>query len=219
MRDFVVHSIPGSPYGRAVMVALEEKGFAYRLAALVPGAHREAAHLARHPFGKIPVLEHGDFTLYETQAILRYIDRILPEPALTPAGAKEAARMDQVMNITDCYFFRGVGNVIAFERVVAPALMGKAPDEAAISAAMPAAKLVFGELSNLLGEGHYFGGGRLSLADVMLAPHMDFFTGIPEWKELSGGHGNLQMWIARMNDRASMQATTWPKVSEMAKAA
>jgi len=201
------------------MVALEEKGFAYRLAAVAPGAHRAAAHLARHPFGKVPVLEHGDFTLYETQAILRYIDRILPEPALTPAGAKEAARMDQVMNITDCYFFRGVGNVIAFERVVAPALMGKEPDEAAISAAMPAAHVVFAELAKILGDQAFFGGAKVSLADVMLAPHVDFFTGIPEWKELTGGHGNLQMWIARMNDRASMQATTWPKVSEMAKAA
>lgn len=219
MRDFVVHSIPGSPYGRAVMVALEEKGFAYRLAALVPGAHRQPAHLARQPFGKVPVLEHGEFTLYETQAILRYIDRILPEPALTPPGAKDAARMDQVMNICDCYFFRGVGNVIAFERVVGPVMTGKAPDEAAITAAMPAAHVVFGELSRLLGDNHYFCGPRISLADVMLAPHMDFFTGIPEWQDLTAGHANLQLWIARMNDRASLQATTWPKVSEMAKAA
>jgi len=219
MRDFVVHSIPGSPYGRAVMVALEEKGIAYRLAALTAGAHRQAGHLSRHPFGKVPVLEHGEFSLYETQAILRYIDRILQEPALTPEGAKEAARMDQVMNITDCYFFRGVGNVIAFERVVGPALMGKTPDEAAIAEAMPAGKLVFGELAKLLGEKPYFGGAKVSLADVMLAPHMDFFTGIPEWKELAGPHANVQMWMARMNDRASMQATTWPKVAAMAKAA
>jgi len=216
MRDFVVHSIPGSPYGRAVLVALEEKGFAYRLAALAPGAHRQPPHLARHPFGKVPVLEHGDFTLYETQAILRYIDRILPEPALTPDGAKNAARMDQVMNICDCYFFRGVGNVIAFERVVGPALMGKTPDEAAIAAAMPAGKLVFAELSKLLGEAPYFGGPKVSLADVQVAPHMDFFTGIPEWNDLTGGHENLQRWIARMNERPSMQATTWPKVSAMA---
>jgi glutathione S-transferase len=216
MRDFVVHSIPGSPYGRAVLVALEEKGFAYRFAALTPGGHRQAPHLARHPFGKVPVLEHGDFTLYETQAILRYIDRILPEPALSPDGAKDAARMDQVMNICDWYFFRGVGNVIAFERVVGPALIGKTPDEAAIAAAMPAGKLVFAELSKLLGEKRYFGGPKVSLADVLVAPHMDFFTGIPEWQDLTVGHENLIMWIARMNDRPSMQATTWPKVSAMA---
>jgi len=213
-----VHSIPGSPYGRAVLVALEEKGIAYRLA-VPPGGLREAQHLARHPFGKIPVLEHGEFSLYETQAILRYIDRILPDPPLTPAGAKDAARMDQVMNICDWYFFHGVGNVIAFERVVGPALRGKAPDEAAIAAAMPAAKLVFGELSRLLEEKPYFGGQKVSLADVMLAPHVDFFTGIGEWHELAGPHGNVQAWMARMNERPSFQATTWQKLSALARAA
>jgi len=219
MRDFVVHSIPGSPYGRAVLVALEEKGVAYRYAAMAPGDHRGAAHLARNPFGRIPVLEHGDFTLYETAAILRYLDRIFPEPALTPSGAQPAARMDQLMNICDWYFFQGVGNVIAFERVVGPALRGKTPDEAAIAAAMPNARVVFGELARLLGEKAYFCGEGLSLADVMLAPHVDFFPGIPEWDELAGPHAHLQAWLARMNARPSMQATTWGKLREMAEAA
>ncbi len=213
---FTVHSIIGSPFGRAVLATLIEKDAPYRIQALGPGAHRGPEHIARHPFGRVPAIDHDGFQLYETQAILRYIDRILTEPALTPDGAKNAARMDQVMNICDCYFFRGVGNVIAFERVVGPALMGKTPDEAAIAAAMPAGKLVFAELSKLLGEAPYFGGPKVSLADVLVAPHMDFFTGIPEWNDLTGGHENLQRWIARMNERPSMQATTWPKVSAMA---
>lgn len=219
MRDFVVHSIPGSPYGRAVLVALEEKGVAYRFAALTPGDHRGAAHLAKHPFGRVPVLEHGDFTLYETAAILRYLDRIFTEPALTPAGAREAARMDQLMNICDWYFFQGVGNVIAFERVVGPALRGTTPNEAKIAAAMPRARLVFGELARLLGENPYLCGSEMTLADVMLAPHVDFFVAIPEWEELAGGYAHLQAWQARMNARASMRATTWGKLREIAQAA
>jgi glutathione S-transferase len=219
MRDFVVHSIPGSPYGRAVLLALEEKGVAYRFAAMAPGDHRSAAYLAKHPFGRVPVLEHGDFTLYETAAILRYLERIFPEPALTPLGAQPAARMDQLMNICDWYFFQGVGNVIAFERVVGPALRGKTPDEAAIAAAMPDARRVFGELARLLGDKPYFCGPDLSLADVMLAPHVDFFPGIPEWDELTGEHAHLQAWLARMNARPSMKATTWSKLRDMATAA
>lgn len=219
MRDFVVHSIPGSPYGRAVLMGLEEKGVAYRLAAMAPGEHRGALHLARNPFGRIPVLEHGDFTLYETAAILRYLDRLFPEPALTPSGVREAARMDQLMNICDWYFFQGVGNVIAWERVVGPVLRGKTPDEDAIAAAMPDARRVFGELARFLGDKSYFCGTDISLADVMLAPHVDFFVGIPEWQELAGGHPHLQAWIARMNARESMQATTWGKLRELAVAA
>jgi glutathione S-transferase len=55
----------------------------------------------RHPFGRVPVLEYDGFMLYETQAILRFLDRILPSPTLTPADPKAAARMDQAMIIND----------------------------------------------------------------------------------------------------------------------
>jgi glutathione S-transferase len=99
MPDFIIHSIPGSPFGRAVLAALHEKGVPYRFSMVTPGALRSPEHLARHPFGRVPVLEHDGF-IYETQAILRYLDRVLPQPALTPADPKRAARMDQVMMST-----------------------------------------------------------------------------------------------------------------------
>ena len=53
------------------LVALEEKGAADRIAPVGPGTLRAPAHLALHPFGRVPVIEHGAFRLYETQAILR----------------------------------------------------------------------------------------------------------------------------------------------------
>src|SRR4030081_2488827 len=165
MSEFTVHSIPGSPFGRAVLAALEEKGASYRLSPVAPGTFQSPEHLARHPFGRVPVLEHNGFNLYETQAILRYLDRILPSPALTPADPRRAARMDQVMNINDWYLFPGVGSVIVFHRVVGPRVLGLKPDEAAIEAAMPKARVVFAELARLLGEQTYFAGGALTLAD------------------------------------------------------
>ena len=122
MSQFIVHSIPGSPYGRAVFAALEEKRVGYRLAPVPPGTLKAEPHTARHPFGRVPVLEQDGFLLYETQAILRYLDRVLTSPALTPAEPKAAGRMDQLMNICDWYLFQGVANVIGFQRVVKPRL-------------------------------------------------------------------------------------------------
>jgi glutathione S-transferase len=145
MDKFTIHSIPGSPFGRAVLAAFEEKGASYRFASVAPGTLRQPEHLARHPFGRFPVIDHGAFRLYETQAILRYIDRILSQPALTPSNLQAAARMDQLMNINDWYLFQGVGNVIGFQRVIGPRLMGLNPDETAIAAAMPKAHAVFNE--------------------------------------------------------------------------
>jgi glutathione S-transferase len=219
MSQFVVHTIPGSPFARAVFATLEEKGARYRIAPMAPGSHKSPEHLARHPFGRVPVLEHDGFVLYETQAILRYLDRVLSEPALTPADPRRAARMDQVININDWYLFHGVANVIVFHRVIGPRVLGLAPDEAAIAAAMPAARVVFAELARLLGEQPYLAGEALSLADLIVAPHVAFFTAAPEWAELGAPRANLAVWLARMEARPSMQATTWDRVNEMAKAA
>jgi glutathione S-transferase len=198
------------------MATLEEKGAPYRLARLAP---KSAEHLALHPFGRMPVLAHKEFRLYETQAILRYLDRVLPTPPLTPADPKLAARMDQVMNINDWYLFHDVGNVIIFHRVVGPKVMGTTPDEEAIEAAMPKAHVVFGELARLLAQQTYFAGDTLSLADLMVAPAVAFFTLTPEWSVLGAPHANLVAWLARMQARPSMQATTWERLSTTAEAA
>ena len=219
MSEFIVHSIPGSPFGRAVLTTLEEKGASYRFSPVTPGTLRSPEHLARHPFGRVPVLEHDGFLLYETQAILRYLDCVLPNPALTPADPKRAARMDQVMNVNDWYLFPGVGNVIVFHRVVGPRVLGLTPDEAAIEAAMPKARAVFAELARLLGDQPYFAGEAISLADLLVAPQLGFFTLTPEWEVLGAPHKNLVAWLARMEARPSFGATTWERVSEMAQAA
>jgi len=216
MREFIVHSHPGSPFGRSVMATLEEKGEPFQLARLVP---KSPEHLALHPFGRMPIFEHDGFRLYETQAILRYLDRVLPTPALTPRDPRCAARMDQVMNINDWYLFQGVGNVIVFHRVVGPRVMGTTPDEDAIKGAMPKAQLVFDELARLLAQQPYFAGEAISLADLMIAPAMEFFTQTPEWSVLGAPHPNLVAWLARMQARPSMKATTWERLSATAEAA
>ena len=219
MRDFIIHGIPGSPFVRSVLVALHEKGARYRYSAVAPGTLTTPEHLARHPFGKIPALDHGGFRLYETQAILRYIDRVLPQPPLTPANPQAAARMDQLMNVNDWYLFQGVANVIAFQRIVGPRLLGLKTDENAIAAAMPKAQTVFNELARQLGESAYFVGESLSLADVLLAPQLDFMRDTPEWVPLTTNHGNVRTWLDRMNSRQSLIATTWERVAKMAQAA
>ena len=219
MSEFIVHSVAGSPFGRSVLAALEEKGANYRFAPLAPGGSKSPEHLARHPFGRVPVLEQDGFMLYETQAILRYLDRVLPTPALTPSDPKRAARMDQVMNVNDWYLFQGVGNVIGFQRIIAPRLLGLPTDDAAIMAAMPRTRAVFAELARLLGEQQFFAGDTASLADLLIAPQIDFLQVTPEWSELGAPHANLVAWLKRMQARPSFVATTWERVSEMAKAA
>ena len=236
-RDVITHLPQGE--------AMEVPALAAGLQEVKPGEHREISVSADQAYGLYnPALvrtvsrerltatgapavgdrvhladEHGDFRLYETQAVLRYLDRVLPNPALTPGDPRRAARMDQAMNINDWYLFQGVGSVIVFHRVVGPRVLGTAPDEAAIAAAMPKAHAVFNVLALLLGDKSYFAGDTVSLADLMLAPAIEMFTFTPEWSALGEPHANLVAWIARMQQRPSMKATTWERVSELAKAA
>jgi glutathione S-transferase len=219
MSDFIVHTVPGSPFGRSVLATLEEKGARYRVAPVAPAALKAEPHLARHPFGRVPVLDHGGFLIYETQAILRYLDRVLPRPALTPADPRSAGRMDQVMNVNDWYLFQGANSVISFQRIVLPRLLGGVTDEAAIAAALPKANQVFDELSRLLGDSSYFAGDTFSLADIVIGSQLDMLPGLPEWQPLTAANPNLVSWLQRVAARPSFTATAWERVAAMVKAA
>ena len=60
---------------------------------------------------------------------------------------------------------------------------------------------------------------KLTLADLLVAPHLDFLAGTPEWQPLTATTPNLVDWLHRMNDRPSFKVTTWQRVAELAKAA
>ena len=179
---------------------------------------KSPAHLARHPFGRMPAIEHGDFRLYETQAALRYIDRILPDPLLTPSDPRGEARMNQLMGVNDWYFFQQVAAPIVFGRAIAPRF-GLPADEARIAAALPQARVCIGEIARLLGGQAFMAGDELSLADLLLAPQLSFLPAFAEGQDMLEPHANLRAWIERMEARPSMAATTWDKMSELARAA
>src|ERR1700736_424968 len=148
----VVHGIPGSPYVRAALLTLEEKGADYEFAAMAPGALKQHPHLPRHPFGRIPAFEQDGWMLYETQAIMRYVDAVVPGPRLQPEEPRAAARMNQLIGIADWYLMRQVTATITFNRVVKPRF-NMPVDEGAIAAAIPDARVCIGEICRLL-DGH-----------------------------------------------------------------
>jgi glutathione S-transferase len=214
----IVHGVPGSPYVRAALLSLEEKGAEYELAAMGLGTLKQQPHLSRHPFGRIPAFEHDGWMLYETQAIMRYVDAVVPGPRLQPEEPRAAARMNQLMGITDWYVMPQVSAPITRNRVVAPRV-GRPVDEDAVVKAIPNARSCIAEIGRLL-DGHtWMAGDRLSLADLLLAPHLSMFAQAPEGAQILHEHENLTRWLARIEARPSMQATTWDRLLERVKAA
>lgn len=217
MSEIVVHGIPGSPCLRAVLLGLHEKSAPYRLAVMGQGgfAPRTAEHLLRHPFGRIPILQQGDFWLYETQAILRHIDATLPGPSLQPREPRAVARMNQIAGIVDWYVFPSISVGIVAERCFAQRFWNRPTDEAHIASALPQARTCLAALEELKGAGEFLAGDSLSIADLMLAPHLLLFRATPEGEQLMRGT-SLDQWLALMRGRESVQATEVERLQQAA---
>ena len=212
----IVYGVPGSPYVRAVLLTLEEKGAPYEFAAMKPGTLKQEPHLSRHPFGRIPAFEHDGWMLYEARAIMRYVDAVVPQPpALQPSDSRALARMEQVMNINDWYVMQQISRTITFGRVVAPRF-GMPVDEQKIAQAVPDARHCIAEVARLLDTQRYMAGDAVSLADLLLTPHLSMLALAPEGAEILDAHANLGGWLGRMEGRPSMQATTWDRLFERA---
>ncbi len=206
----VVYGAPYSVYVRAVRLALEEKGVAYRLDTVDVFAEGgpPASLLERQPFGRIPAFEHDGFTLYEAGAIERYVDEAFPGPALQPSAPRERARVNQLTSILDSYAYRSLVWDIYVERVSAPR-QGRAPDEARIQAALPKAQLCLRAISDLMNGGPYLAGSTLTLADLHVAPMFAYFTLAPEAEALLTEQLAIKAWWASMIGRPAMQATAY----------
>jgi glutathione S-transferase len=213
--SMIVHGVPGSPYVRAVLLTLEEKGAQYEFAAMALGTLKQQPHLSRHPFGRIPAFEHDGWMLYETQAIMRYVDAVVPGPRLQPEEPRAAARMNQLIGITDWYVMPQVSAPITRNRVVAPRF-NRPVDEDAIVRAIPSARICIAEIGRLLDDHTWLAGDALSLADLLLAPQLSMFAQAPEGAQILHEHESLNRWLARIEARPSMQATTWDRLAAAA---
>ncbi len=183
----IVHGIPGSPYVRAALLTLEEKGADYELAAMAFGTLETGAASVAPPVRPHPAFEHDGWMLYETQAIMRYVDEVVPGPRLQPQEPRAAARMNQLMGIADWYVMPQVSMTITFNRVVAPRF-NRPVDEEKIAQAIPNARICMAEISRLLDGHSWMTGDTISLADLLLAAHLSMFAQAPEGAQILQEH-------------------------------
>jgi glutathione S-transferase len=212
MTDPILFGATYSVYVRAARLALEEKRVPYRLIEVdifAPDGP-PADYLERHPFKRIPAFEHEGFRLYESGAIMRYIDEAFAGPPLMPDAPRARARVNQIVSILDNYGYRPLIWDIFVERVRAPA-QGRSADEAKIAAALPSAALCLQALEDLAEpQGPYLTGGTISLADLHLAPMVVYLAMAKEGAALLAAQARLSRWWQVMRERASIAATRSP---------
>jgi glutathione S-transferase len=127
----------------------------------------------------VPAFEHDGFSLYETVAIARYIDRVFPGPSLQPTDPKQAARMDQIIAVIDSYAYSSIVGKLVWQRLVVP-MQGGQGDESIVQGSMEMVKLCLSEFERLKGSNAFLAGSEISLADCFLAPIFAYLTMTPD---------------------------------------
>jgi glutathione S-transferase len=202
----IVYGSAECTYVWSARLTLAEKGVTHELVDVPFGAHREEPHLSRQPFAKVPAFEHDGFALYETQAIMRYVDERFAGTPLQPEDVHEWSRMNQIIGIVDAYAWPSIAGVILFNRMLVPRI-GGAPDEAAIAAALPRARQCLDEIDRLMEDHRFLTGDHVSLADLMVIPLLYLFNNVPDGQAPLAEHPKLQNWIRHMAERQSFRVT------------
>jgi glutathione S-transferase len=189
-----------SVYVRAVLMALETKGVAYRLEPIdiFSSEADRGAYRRLHPFLRIPAFRHGDFVLYEAMAINRYVDEAFMGPALQPVAAENRARMTQIISMTDAYAYRPLVWDVYVERVSHPR-EGKVSDEALIAAALPKARIYMEALSHLMGRQAFLADEFPTLADFQAAPVFGYFVEADEGRRMMAEYPRISGWWKRIS--------------------
>lgn len=196
-----------SVYNRIARMALHEKGVSYRTEEIDPFAAKiPEDYLRRHPFGRVPVLSHGNFDVYETAAIIRYVDAAFDGPSLMPVDAESVARVAQVVSIVDSYGYRPMVRQVFAHRVFRPAV-GEKSDEAEIEKGLEASLPVLGALNTLASEGHVLDGQTFTLADCHLTPMIAYFIQAVEGQAALSEYSEFADWWASASQRRSTKET------------
>jgi glutathione S-transferase len=206
----------GSAYCWRVMLALEHKGLAYHSHQLQfdTQAHKAPQMLALNPRGKLPVLRDGDYVVFESVAILYYLDRKYPSPPIFGVTAEEGA---VIMRVIEEY--QNYAEPSLMKIVTAVTARRSAPLGEAITEAM---QCVAGEARTIerrLAQGEWVVGDRFSAVDMVIYPDIRLLQRAlarPVAAELAArflpieiNYPALGRWLNRMAALPG-HARTWP---------
>jgi glutathione S-transferase len=196
--------VPQSNYVWVVRMVCEEKGVPYDYKPERP--HTPEVD-AIHPFGKIPVMRHGDVELCESKAIATYIDRVFDGPKVIPDDAKLAAQVEQWVSL---------GNVEFDKLMIRQYVVGYVfpkdgkPDMAAIGAAAEKMKPQIDVLDRAVSKTGYLAGDSFTLADINILPMLFYVSRFDEGRAMLGAAKNLSGYMERHFARPSFQKSKPP---------
>ena len=198
---------PLSINSRRVWVALLEKELPFETVAMnLGGDQLQPDFLSLNPFHHIPVLVDDDFPVIESFAILDYLEAKYPTPSLLAATPEDIATMRMVEMVT-------VNELVPAINPLIKQMMGFGQDpEDVIEQAKQKAGVVLRFYADKLGDGPFFCGDQITLADVVAGTFAPWFggLGLP-----MADYPTLQAWTDRLMASPAWQ-TTQPTAEDLA---
>ena len=190
-----------SVYSWIARLTLAEKGAIAQWVEVDPFADEvPSTYFELNPFGRVPVLADGDFVLYETNAITRYIDEAKSGPRLQPSSATDRARMTQIVSIIDNYAYWPLVRQFFSHGYYRPRL-GLPHDPEQRRLGLLAAPRVLSALELLASGSPFLVSDQLTLADLHLAPVLGYFSMDADGAALLKHYPRLSAWWQRMAHR------------------
>ncbi|KAI9721535.1 MAG: hypothetical protein M1812_002297 [Candelaria pacifica] len=203
--------IPESGNVLRVLLTLAELGVTdYTMTAikLHKGEQKELSHLAVHPFGQIPVMKDGSFTLFESRAIARYLVVKYADKgtALMPnTNDLEAVALFEQWASVEVDQFNKVATPLILEVFLKPK-MGIPADNKAIEEYTNQLNAKLDILERILSNQAYMGGATFSLLDIFYMPAM---TRLVQYEPGFMEHRpNLKKWYLAVGARPSWKVAT-----------
>lgn len=163
---------PVSTFSQRVRIVLIEKQIQAEMVEvdLFSRAQHRPEYLARNPYGRVPTIEEDGLVLYESTAILEYLEATRPSPSLLPADLRLRARASMLIKLCDLELAEPARTILLPKRFL--------PRERWRTERMAEAgeriQKHFDILEQQLGDGEYLVGDRFSLAEVCYAPLLQF---------------------------------------------
>jgi glutathione S-transferase len=195
---------PRSTYVRSVRMAFAEKGIAV---ALVPASPHSPEVNAVHPFGRIPALRDGDITVFETSAILHYIDESFGDTTLWRASSiADRTRDAQWVSAIHSYLYPTMVTRYVIPHATAQR-EGRAPDAAVIDKSLQEMPAQLAALEQAHEGRAWLGGDNVAQADLLLAPIVAYLQGFDATRALLARCPNILRAHSAMAARPSFQTT------------
>ena len=198
----------GSTCTRTVLATLEETGteFDFQAVNFMVGEHKSADYLAKQqPFGQIPVLWDGDFRLFESRAIAKYVIEKSGKDALYPTDLKKRALVEQWLSVGQSNL--GPITAIVSEFIFGPKFFGKAADESKIPALTEGLNKFSDILEAQLKTTKYLAGDEFTLADLSFLSYIQYMVSLPSFATPFEGHPHVKAWWLACSTRPAWQKT------------